>query len=360
MRRAVRPRVAVAGVVAALASLLVAAPAQADPSLSELRSQASQLREQLDRLTVKQQLAVEEYDEAQAALEAATTDQVVATTRLQDAERSASGAASASAQRARAIYMSGGTVGMAATVLDATSINDMLSRWRALQTIVQGDVAAVQVTDSVVVDQATRAAQAERARAETKQRQAHATQALARLQSTLSEQQALLAATDSRVVELAEAERRQAEQAARMQAEQLAAQSGIVWDSGTAAAPTVVAARAIQAARSRLGSPYVWGATGPSTFDCSGLTQWAYLQAGLVIPRTSRQQYAGLRHVPLDQLAPGDLVFYATDVTDPSTIHHVGMYLGAGLSIYAPETGDVVKVGAVGYGRIIGAARPAG
>jgi cell wall-associated NlpC family hydrolase len=245
-------------------------------------------------------------------------------------------------------------------VLDATSINDMLSRWRALQTIVQGDVAAVQVTDSVVVDQATRAAQAERARAETKQRQAHATQALARLQSTLSEQQALLAATDSRVVELAEAERRQAEQAARMQAEQLAAQSGIVWDSGTAAAPTVEAARAIQAARSRLGSPYVWGATGPSTFDCSGLTQWAYLQAGLVIPRTSRQQYAGLRHVPLDQLAPGDLVFYATDVTDPSTIHHVGMYLGAGLSIYAPETGDVVKVGAVGYGRIIGAARPAG
>jgi peptidoglycan DL-endopeptidase CwlO len=370
-RRSARPTAAVrAGlavvssvVLAMLLTLVTVAPAQADPSLGELRTKAAQLREQLDRLAVTQQLAVEEYDEAQQALDAATTDQVIATTRLQDAERSASGAMSASAQRARAIYMSGGTVGMAATVLEATSITDALTRWRALQTIVQGDAAAVQVKDTVVDDQAQRAADAEQARTTTRQRQERASRALARVQATLAEQKQLLAATDSRVIELAQAERRQAEESARLQAAQLAAQAGIRltsgdWSDGSTAAPNATAARAIAAARSRLGAPYVWGATGPSSFDCSGLTQWAYRQAGLVIPRTSRQQYAGLRHVPLDQLAPGDLVFYATDVSDPSTIHHVGMYLGGGLSIYAPETGDVVKIGAVGYGRIIGAVRP--
>jgi cell wall-associated NlpC family hydrolase len=343
--------------------LAAVTPAQADPSLGELRTKAAQLREQLDRLAVAQQLAVEDYDEAQQALDAATTDQVIATTRLQDAERSASGAMSASAQRARAIYMSGGTVGMAATLLEATSITDALTRWRALQTIVQGDAAAVEVKDTVVQDQAQQTADAEQARATTRERQERASRALARVQATLAEQKQLLAATDSRVVELAQAERRQAEESARLQAVQLAAQAGIglTWDGGSdgsTAAPNATAARAIAAARSRLGAPYVWGATGPSSFDCSGLTQWAYRQAGLVIPRTSRQQYAGLPHVPLDQLAPGDLVFYATDVSDPSTIHHVGMYLGGGLSIYAPETGDVVKIGAVGYGRIIGAVRP--
>ena len=63
--------------------------------------------------------------------------------------------------------------------------------------------------------------------------------------------------------------------------------------------------------------------------------------------------------MPLTELEPGDLVFYATDVTDPGTIHHVSMYVGAGRSLYAPQTGSVVKIGPVGYGQIIGAVRPA-
>jgi cell wall-associated NlpC family hydrolase len=352
-------RTAAVVVLTSLLSFALAAPAQADPSLSELRQKATELRHQLDELTVKQQLAVEEYDEAQQALDQATTNQVLATTRLQDAQRSADGAMSASAQRARAIYMSGGTVGMAATVLEATSINDVLSRWRALQTIVRADVSAVRLSDTVVVDSEQRVESAEDARAQTRERQTRASRALARLQATLQEQKDLLADTDARVVELAETQRRQAEEAARLQAQQLALQAGISisWDSSTAA-PNAIAARAIAFAKTRLGSPYVWGAIGPTAFDCSGLTMWAYRQAGVTIPRTSRQQYAALPHVPLSQLEPGDLVFYATDVTNPATIHHVGMYLGAGLSIYAPQTGDVVKIGAVGYGTIIGAARP--
>ncbi len=102
---------------------------------------------------------------------------------------------------------------------------------------------------------------------------------------------------------------------------------------------------------------YVWGATGPTTFDCSGLTQWAYAQAGVSIPRTSRQQYAGLPKVPLDQLQPGDLVFYANG-SDPSTIHHVALYLGGGKVLHAPHTGDVVRVAGVAMPGLFGAVRP--
>ena len=72
-------------------------------------------------------------------------------------------------------------------------------------------------------------------------------------------------------------------------------------------APNAVAASAIAAATTRLGMPYLWGATGPNRFDCSGLMQWAYAQAGVPLPRTSRAQYAALPHVSLSDLPPGDL-----------------------------------------------------
>ncbi len=107
------------------------------------------------------------------------------------------------------------------------------------------------------------------------------------------------------------------------------------------------------------GRPYQWGATGPGTFDCSGLTMWAYRQAGVSIPRTSRSQYAGLPRVPIDQMQPGDLVFFANG-SSPSSIHHVGMYLGGGQMMHAPRTGDVVKVSALWSNGMYGAVRPTG
>lgn len=90
------------------------------------------------------------------------------------------------------------------------------------------------------------------------------------------------------------------------------------------------AAAAVAAARAALGKPYVWGANGPSGFDCSGLMQWAYARAGVHLPRTSQEQrYAG-RQVPLSQARPGDLVVYRSDAS------HVGMYVGNGRVIHAP------------------------
>jgi hypothetical protein len=118
-------------------------------------------------------------------------------------------------------------------------------------------------------------------------------------------------------------------------------------------APLPTTTVALKWAFAELGKPYVWGATGPNSFDCSGLTQFVWRQAGVNIPRVASAQYAWTIPVPLSQLLPGDLVFYGT--TD---IHHVGIYIGDGLMINAPHTGTVVQVSSIwwsdlaGFGRV--------
>lgn len=98
------------------------------------------------------------------------------------------------------------------------------------------------------------------------------------------------------------------------------------------------AAAAVAAAKSRLGSPYVWGASGPGAFDCSGLVMWAWGHAGVSLPHFSGAQYSSTTHISMSQLQPGDLVF-------PSdTGAHVAMYIGGGMIIEAPHTGDVVHI----------------
>ncbi|WP_030564274.1 C40 family peptidase [Streptomyces aureocirculatus] len=98
------------------------------------------------------------------------------------------------------------------------------------------------------------------------------------------------------------------------------------------------AASAYAAAQSKIGSPYVYGATGPSSFDCSGLTSWAYAQAGMNIPRTSQAQANyGTRIASQSDLRVGDLVIFYGD------LHHVGFYAGNGQVLHAPRTGTVVR-----------------
>ena len=102
------------------------------------------------------------------------------------------------------------------------------------------------------------------------------------------------------------------------------------------------AAAAVLAARNAVGKPYIWGANGPSGFDCSGLMQWSYGQAGVSLPRTSQaQRYAG-RQVALDQAQPGDLVAYRDDAS------HIGMYMGNGQVVHAPYPGAPVRYDPVG------------
>ncbi|CEN85540.1 MAG: NlpC/P60 family protein [Paeniclostridium sordellii] len=105
---------------------------------------------------------------------------------------------------------------------------------------------------------------------------------------------------------------------------------------------TNAASAVVNMAYSKLGSPYVWGAEGPNTFDCSGLTSYVFRNAaGVSLPRTSGSQYGVGTSVSKANLQPGDLVFFATG---GGGISHVGIYVGGGQMIHAPQTGDVVKV----------------
>jgi cell wall-associated NlpC family hydrolase len=100
----------------------------------------------------------------------------------------------------------------------------------------------------------------------------------------------------------------------------------------------VGAGAAVAAAKSRLGLPYVWGAAGPGAFDCSGLVMWAWAHGGVSLPHFSGAQYSNTTHISMSQLQPGDLVFPA------DTGAHVAMYIGGGMIIEAPHTGDVVHI----------------
>ncbi len=107
---------------------------------------------------------------------------------------------------------------------------------------------------------------------------------------------------------------------------------------------------AIQFALGEVGKPYVWGATGPNTYDCSGLMLRAFQAAGIDLPRVSWQQFQAGGHVPVKQAQPGDLLFYATDPSDPATIHHVMLYMGDGQMVEAPYSGESVRVRPVPWG----------
>ena len=106
----------------------------------------------------------------------------------------------------------------------------------------------------------------------------------------------------------------------------------------------------LRAAMSRKGLPYIWGATGPGAFDCSGLVKWSFAQAGIVMPRVAADQALAGPAVPVSQLQPGDLLFYHTDPTAPAYISHVALYLGNGWMIQAPEPGRNVEVVPADFG----------
>ena len=108
-------------------------------------------------------------------------------------------------------------------------------------------------------------------------------------------------------------------------------------------APNARVAKALDYACAKLGAPYRWAGSGPSTFDCSGLTMMAWKQAGVSLPRSSQMQATSGTKVSSSQLRPGDLVFFHSGLT------HVGIYVGKGLMLHAPQTGDVVKIAPMRY-----------
>jgi cell wall-associated NlpC family hydrolase len=360
-------------VVVSLAPALAGSPAQAATTrpaaiavrpaspFDDAHAKARALRLAVDRLRLQAEQATEAYDEAYDELGKVVTAHLSAQQTLDDAVSTADQRSATAGRRVRALYMSGGAPALYATVLQGRDIADVLSRLQSVRRVVDVDRAATHAATRDVVDRT----KAEHDLAELAARRTTLQAAVAdradRVKALLAETDGLLAQANARVRVLAEEQRRAAEAAdARRAAAELAraqAQFALL-SSGPPLPPGEAAGAAISAASTHLGKPYLWGATGPGSFDCSGLTLTAYRAAGINLPRTSREQWYAGTHVDLGALQPGDLLFWATNLADPATIHHVALYIGNGQMIAAPHAGANVRVQPVYLDGYIGAVRP--
>ena len=357
------PSTAAIGVAAP--SFRLAAPsfrlaAMADP-LSDAQSQARQLQAEVTQLQLQVEVAGERYDGAEASLAQLVVAQEQATRAATAATEAADHARAIADTTTRALYTSGGITGLYASVLTGRSPAQLQAGLHSVQVVSDADTDALAKVGAAL--KAAAAANAEVASLRIKQDEltAQAASANTEAQDALAEEQSALQGAKAQVVTLEKQFQAQvaAQKAARdaqtlADARRAAAAVGLVNTGGVSR----LALLAIQAAQSQIGKPYMYGAAGPDSWDCSGLTQWAFAQAGVVIPRTAADQYAAVpTKVALGAIQPGDLLFWATDTTDPTTIHHVAIYVGNGMMLAAPHAGTNVQVEPVYLDGYIGAVR---
>jgi len=339
-----------------------ARPPASAGDLASLRTEVTRLRATLDEQHRRLEVLAEDLEEAYAYGVELLADASRLDRRRRAAERELAVAQAELDERARSTYIAG-PGWFVSGLVGADNPADALARLPLQRAVLEADLALVDRVAAIkarldrtrarlaarLVDQARGAEQLDARRAQAE-----------RLAADIGRE---LRTMDRRVAALIDQQRRREEAGQRAAfADYLAGarRSGVApLRDGRASA---AARRAVAVALAQLGSPYVWGAEGPAAFDCSGLTSFAYAAAGVTIPRVSRAQfaaYAGLRPVDPLHLVPGDLVFFADNPGSPSTIHHVGMYIGKGLMVEAPHTGAVVRTSSIWRPSYAGAVRPA-
>ncbi|GAA0421213.1 hypothetical protein Acor_77280 [Acrocarpospora corrugata] len=152
---------------------------------------------------------------------------------------------------------------------------------------------------------------------------------------------------------------KRAREAKRQASLRVGSTSAPKWARTASAASAGMGGVAAQWALGQLGKPYVWAADGPGSFDCSGLSMRAWERAGIGLDHWTGTQWTSGPHVPLGDLRPGDLLFFGRVSGDPGTIHHVGIFIGRGQMVHAPQTGDVVRIASIWRRDLVGATRPA-
>jgi len=339
-----------------------ATPRPRPRDLASLRVEATRLRAKLEDQHRRLEVLAEDLEEAYARGVDLLADAARLDRRRRTAEQELATVQARLDERARSTYMAG-PGWFVAGLVGADDPADALDRLPLQRAVLEADLALVdQVARAKAKLDDTRSRLSARLVAQAEgaaQLDAKRTQA-ERLAADISHE---LRSMDRRVAGLIERQRR------REEADQRAAFANylaVARAAGTAPVrdgrASAAARRAVAVAPAQLGSPYVWGAEGPSTFDCSGLTSFAYAAAGITIPRVSRAQfaaYAGVRPVDPLHLVAGDLVFFADNPANPGTIHHVGMYIGKGLMVEAPHTGAVVRTSSIWRPSYAGAVRPA-
>ncbi len=339
--------------VALLSQTANAAPsADGKPSVEEVEKKVDDLYRQAESATEKYDAATEKTTTQRKRVDTLLDDVAKRTQKLNEARDELGSFAAAQ-------YRTGATLPDTATFLLADTPQDYFDQAQLMSRLTSRQKGAV---DQYITEQAATMKKRQEAtkslqtltesqntlrttKAVVQKKLADARQLLSEL---TAEQKAQLAAIEKKKQEEAQ---RQAEELARQQAaRQQSSSSTSSTTTGSSGSTTTdssyatKAAKALAFARAQIGKPYVWGATGPGSYDCSGLTQAAWKAAGVTLPRTTYDQVNVGTTVSLADAQPGDLIFFYDDIS------HVGIYIGDGMMIHAPKPGAYVREESIYYG----------
>jgi cell wall-associated NlpC family hydrolase len=338
-------------------------PASAD-ALANARAQAAQITSELSADQQHLDVVSQQYDAAQQQVQQLSAQMTqIRTTIAQD--QTVVGEDQANLREdAVTSYMDGTTGGGIQTLFTANS--EQASAADEYRSVVSGDISgAIDALDLAQSRLTTEQGHLQTAQNQAQSALTQVATARVEAQATVASQEATLNGMTAQIATLVA--QRQAAQAAAAHAAfeaRLAASTATPVHHGSSSPgrgatladlPSASgAAGAVQSAESQIGVPYVWGGESPGRgFDCSGLTQWAWGRAGVSLPRTAAAQYAAIPHIPLSDLQPGDLVFWGY-----GGISHVGMYVGNGDVVDAPQTGEDVQIQPIWGNGLVGAGRP--
>jgi cell wall-associated NlpC family hydrolase len=364
-------------VLAAAATLttglvLVGTPAHAQ-SVRSIKAEVAAAERQLTALNTQAEIAAERYNAGRIKLAAAQHSASSAQHNLAQAQAKLTKLQSSVQAFAVAAYRGNNSTALMALANGSTQ--QFLARESSVQAI---SASEQQTIASVAAAQrGQEQAQADANAALAVQR--GATAALAsekqKITAAADKEQSILAGLQDKERQIIKAAKaRAAREAARRAAARLAAERAAAAQAAAQLASQPVnppapqpvahipasggASTAVAWAYQEIGKPYVWAAAGPNSFDCSGLTQYVWAKAGVYLGHYTGDQWNEGSHVDRSQLEPGDLVFFAYNTSDPSTIHHVGIYVGGGEMIDAPYTGAYVRKESAFRSDYIGAVRP--
>jgi cell wall-associated NlpC family hydrolase len=338
-------------VLASAAAALGAGSASADRgAIQAKQAQATRVLGEIQHIDANLERAVERYNLANVRLRRIERDLSENRRELGIARRNLTKAQTALSQRLVAIYVSGQDDSTIAVLLGSTSLGDFLNRVETISRVSRQDARVV--TEVTTFKAAIKRHRAVLRQAHVQQRHVVAQRAAQKqsIESQLAARRRLLSSIRSEIAHLRAVEAARQLEMARIARARLAVQQPI---QAEAAAATVVGAGAstpeasiappathggvVGIAMQFLGTPYVWGGSSPSGFDCSGFIAYVFGQMGISLPHSTYALWGMGSSVSRDQLQPGDLVFF-------NGLGHAGIYIGGGQFIHAPHTGDVVKI----------------
>ena len=320
---------------------------------------------EVDGLNGNLEQTIEAYNYANIELERIEGDLASNAKHLVAAKKSLVVAQERIQERLRDLYVNGEGDSTLEVILGSSSLDDIIARLDAIERVSSQDTQILRTVKKYRKEVETRRTNLQKARVDQAQIVAEQAAQKQSIESQLAEQNRLLSSVKDEIAQMRVEEQRQqaalaAQARARAQSEQLAAQAtaqetydqAVIVPEYDPNLPAPRYSQVVPIALQYLGTPYVWGGASPATgFDCSGFVMYVFAQVGVSLPHHAASMYGYGTPVPYEQLAAGDLVFF-------SGLGHMGIYIGDGLFVHAPHTGDVVKISSMAdHGSYVGARR---